>query len=339
MKNNKLITIAIPSYNRPEALLRLLKSVDAPQKDRIEILIVEDSSPRQKEIRDIVEFFKQDSKYVINYFENRTNLGFDRNIRELVKKSNGDFVLFMGDDDVFVPSVLKGFFEFISKHNDYGFFLKSSQHVHEDGKIETFKYFNGNKYNNPSEEAYISFFRKSSYLAGLTINREYATKFLTNKFDGSLLCEVYLCAEMSINYKSAYYDQILTERKNGGVPFFGSSESEENLYEPGVITIDNSINFLQWYFKVTEYLDYKYNFTSTKKIKKDMSKYLYHTIAIQRDRPLLEFFQYVKRLNKMGFNCTVYYYIYVIGLLFFGKKNCDTIIVKLKNWIGRTPEL
>jgi abequosyltransferase len=339
LSNEIFLTVAIPAFNRPETLLRLLKSVDALQFNSIEILIIEDCSPRRSEIKSVVGQFKESTGYFVNYIENDSNLGFDKNIRELVKRASGDFVLFMGDDDVFVPDALGGFIDFIKDHREYGFFLKSSQHVHESGEVEPFRYFDGNVFNTPSEASCVSFFRKSSYLAGLTINKSYAQNFLTDKFDGSLLCEVYLCAEMAINYKSAYYDEILTERKNGGVPFFGSSESESDLYEPGVITIDNSINFLQGYFKVTAYLDEKYGFNLTKSIKRDMSKYLYHSIAIQRHRPLPDFLQYISRLNDMGFNCNVYYYIYVVGLLFLGKQNCDSIIVRLKKLLRKTPSL
>lgn len=339
MSNDILVTVSIPAFNRPETLRRLLRSVDAPQFDKIEILIIEDRSPKRDQIKKVVNEFAASSEYLVNYIENDKNLGFDKNIRELVKSASGEFVLFMGDDDVFVSDALGGFIDFINDHREYGFFLKSCQHIHESGEIETFRYFDGNVFNTPSEDSCVSFFRKSSYLAGLTINKRYASEFFTDKFDGSLLCEVYLCAEMTINYKSAYYDQILTERRNGAAPFFGSSEAEADLYESGVNTVDASINFLQWYSKVTDYLDEKYDFHLTKRIKRDMSKYSYHSIAAQKHRSLREFLKYVSRLNDMGYNCTVYYYIYVVGLLVLGKKNCDSIIVLLKKWLGKTPQL
>lgn len=337
--NEPLVSISIPAYNRPETLARLLHSIDAPQVEKIEILVVEDFSPRRKEISKVVAQFQEATDYSVKYSENSRNLGFDKNIRELVKQARGQFVMFMGDDDVFVPGALKSFIDFIDEYSDYGFFLKSSQHVYEDGKIEKFRYFDGNVFNLPSEEACVSFFRKSSYLAGLTINRNYSLKYLTDKFDGSLLFEVYLCAEMTINHKSAYYDKIITERRNGGIPFFGSSDAENQLYEPGTISIDNSINFLKWYFEVTRYLDAVYGFNLTEKIRRDMSKYSYHSIAIQRERSLKEFLHYVRKLNQIGYNCTPYYYIYVVGLIILGKKNCDTIIVNLKKILGKTPAL
>ena len=70
-----------------------------------------------------------------------------------------------------------------------------------------------------------------------------------------------------------------------------------------------------------------------------MSKYFYPSLAIQREKGLKEFFRYVKELNKIGFNITIYYYIYLTALSVLGKNNCDSIIVFLKKIIGKTPKL
>jgi len=60
MENNvsKRITIAIPSYNRPKELLRLLESIDSTQNEKIEIVICEDKSPKREEISSVVNSFK-----------------------------------------------------------------------------------------------------------------------------------------------------------------------------------------------------------------------------------------------------------------------------------------
>ena len=41
------------------------------------------------------------------YFENEKNLGYDRNIIELLFKCKGKFVMFMGDDDYFNKGILE----------------------------------------------------------------------------------------------------------------------------------------------------------------------------------------------------------------------------------------
>lgn len=55
--NIKLISICIPSYNRPEDLKILLESVDSKQIGLFEVVICEDDSPKRKDIRDMVANF------------------------------------------------------------------------------------------------------------------------------------------------------------------------------------------------------------------------------------------------------------------------------------------
>ena len=335
----KLVSICIPAYNRPEELYRLLNSIDTQQTENIEIIICEDKSPKREVINQKVNEFILSSKYEIKYYENEMNLGYDKNLKELIQKASGTFIVFMGDDDEFISGALDKLLDFLEQHHNLGYVLKSHQHIFKDGRVEKFRYFDGDQFFKAGEETYIELFRKSVFISGFTINRTYIQDLLVDDFDGALLFQLYLLAEVALHYECAYFDTPLTQGREEGVPFFGSSETEKDLYTPGTITIENSINFLKGFFKITEYIDKKYNLNSTEKIKKDMSKYFYPSLAIQREKGLKEFFRYTKELNKIGFNITIYYYIYIVILVLFGKKNCDSIIVLLKKMLGKTPKL
>jgi hypothetical protein len=162
---------------------------------------------------------------------------------------------------------------------------------------------------------------------------------LKDDFDGTLLFQLYLLAEVCLKYPSAYFDTPLTQQYDEGFPEFGNAASEKGIYTPGTITIDNSLNFLRGYLKITKYIDQEHHFDSTKLIMHDMSKYFYPSLAIQRNKGIKKFIGYVKELNKIGFNSSIYYYIYVFGLTIFGKKICDNMIRILKLLIGKTPKL
>ena len=152
--------------------------------------------------------------------------------------------------------------------------------------------------------------------------------------------QLYLLGEVVLKHPSAYFDQPLTLRLDeGAIPEFGNAKTEKELYTPGSVTVNNSLIFLQGYFKITNYLDAKYNLNITALVKKDMSKYFYPNLAIQRDKGIKIFLDYVRKLNKIDFNCTVYYYLYVLALIFFGKKNCDNLVRILKDFLGKTPKL
>lgn len=340
MIKKPFISICILSYNRIETILRLLKSVDSKFKNDIEIVICEDKSPKREEVREVVKRFVNQSDYLVIYKENKENLGYDANLRELVNQANGEWIIYMGDDDEFVPGALDKLIQFLKEHSELGYVLRSYNVVHYDGGIEQFRYFEGNKFFDSGFNAYISLFRKSVFISGFTIKRDLALSYLIDNFDGTLLFQLYLAAEAVFKYPSAYFDESLTRQYEKELnPMFGSSKTEKKFYTPGVVTIENSINFMKGFLKIAEHLDKKYNFNSIEIIKKDISKYSYPVLSIQRDKGLKEFLKYVMELNKLGFNITIYYYIYTITLILFGKKVCDYLIRIIKKILGKTPKL
>jgi len=334
------ISICIPSYNRPETLVRLLESIDAADSKDIEIVICEDKSPKREEIRAVVDKFNKKSDYKIIYEENKENLGYDANLRELANNAGSEWIVYMGDDDAFISGALDKLIVFLKERSELGYVLRSYNIIHQNGGIERFRYFDGNKFFEPGLNSYISLFRKSVFISGFTIKRDLIRPYLINKFDGTLLFQLYLAAEVILKYSSAYFNEPLTCQYDKELkPEFGSSAAEKKFYTPGIVTIENSVNFMKGFLKITEFLDKKYNFNSAEIIKKDISKYSYPVLSIQRDKGLKTFLRYVKELNKLGFNITIYYYIYIIALIFLGKRICDSLIQIIKNILGKTPKL
>lgn len=340
MNNQYVISICIPSYNRPQELKRLLKSIDVTLTGLIQVVICEDKSPKREDVRNVVTEFQKNSKYTIKYTENKNNLGYDRNLRELIKNADGEYILFMGDDDLFIPGALDKYIEFLNQHLDCGYILRSYRNIYKDGSMEYFKYFKDSRKFEAGVNTYINLFDKSVFISGFCIKREYSKPFLTDKLDGSLLFQLYLLAEVCIRYPSAYCDIPLTQAVIGNsVPMFGSSESEKGLYTPGTITVENSINFLKKYFEVIQYIDTNNGISSLEIIRKNMSKYSYPSLSIQWEKGRKEYKRYIQELRKIGFDSSLYFEIYNIGLLLFGKKFCDQIIRVIKKTLGRRPNL
>jgi glycosyltransferase involved in cell wall biosynthesis len=341
MNKKPFVSICILSYNRPETLMRLLKTIDTKKIEDIEIVVCEDCSPRQKEIRQVISEYRELQNYKVIYSENSKNLGYDGTLCELVKNANGAWLVFMGDDDEFVLGALDKVIDFLGQHSELGYVLKSHYLIHEDQKKERFRYFGKSEFFQPGEAAYIELFRKSVFIAGFMIRRDYATPYLTNRFDGTLLMQLYLLAEVVMRYPSAYLDEPFTqqyashEHNVGDVMF----DREKNTFVPRRPTLDISLNFLKSFSLITEYIDKQHQINSTALIKKDMSKYFYPSLAVHRDAGLRLFFNYVRELNRHGFNASYYYYIYVILLTLLGKRVCDWGIYHLKKLLGSTPRL
>ena len=71
-------------------------------------MICEDNSPNGVEVAEAVrEFSREHPKLLIHYWSNKKNLGYDGNLRNLLNKADGEYCLFMGDDDALAPGALK----------------------------------------------------------------------------------------------------------------------------------------------------------------------------------------------------------------------------------------
>ena len=81
-----ILTIGITSYNRVNELERCLRSIDTKYADDIEVLVSEDCSPLHSEIERMVLGLNAELIYDIRFCSNENNLGYDRNLGEIIKK-------------------------------------------------------------------------------------------------------------------------------------------------------------------------------------------------------------------------------------------------------------
>ena len=335
-----LLSICIPSYNRPDELRNLLASIDCNPAD-VEVVICEDLAPKRDEVRTIVTGFAKSSAYTIHYHENPTNRGFDGNLRRLVECATGEYILFMGDDDMFVSGALDPFMAFLKQHLDKPYVLRSYLTEHPGGRTEYFRYLPKSQVLPAGEATVAWLFKRSVSLCGFTISRERVLQFATADLDGTLLYQIYLMAQVCLKQNSVYCDIPIThavQTFRSDKPMFGNSEAEKNRFTPGTVTHDNSINFTKAYFEVTEYLDKQHGTHLTQKVRIDLSKYSYPFLSIQRKRGIASFLRYAKRLEtEVGFGCTPYFHLYKWALVLFGERVCDRLIGVIKRTLGHTP--
>ena len=338
MDSQFLISICIPSYNRPSGIERLLRSIDSKYHDEIEIVICEDNAPKRLDVREVVENFKKHSKYRTKYFENPHNYGHGRNMRECILQSDGEYIMFMGDDDMFIPNKFDDFYNFVHKHMNIGYFLRSYAEIKENKKVLNYRYYSSDMLFEPGVESYVQLFGKSVSMSGFTIKREYVTDITIDIFDDTLLYQLYLVAEVSLNHPSMYFNTPFTYVVSDGGTYFGVNEKEKGKYVVGVKVSDN-INYIVGRYKITEYIDAKYNIASTLSIKDDTSRYCFYILAESRKYGIDHFRKQRKLFIDAELNTTIYFYIYYYALLFGGRDICITIINLIKKVVGRRLDL
>ena len=169
--SSPFLTICIPSYNRPSELRNLLASIDCIPAE-VEIVICEDLAPKRDEVRTAVSLFAESSAYPTHYYENTINRGFDGNLRRLVECAAGEYIMFMGDDDLFVPGALNQFIDFLKENCDKPYVLRSYLTEHPDGRTEYFRYLPKSEVLPAGEATVAWLFKRSVSLCGFTIARE-----------------------------------------------------------------------------------------------------------------------------------------------------------------------
>src|SRR3990167_10535872 len=90
--NNKILSICIPTYNRPEELRRLLESVMPQMDERVEFVIGDDGDELVTG-KILADFPGAD----IIYFKNQKRLGFDANLIAVTARATGEYVWWCGD--------------------------------------------------------------------------------------------------------------------------------------------------------------------------------------------------------------------------------------------------
>ena len=340
MENKFFISICIPSYNRPATIVRLLKSIDVSNPDELEVVICEDKSPKREEIREAVNAFKSSAPFAVKYVENAENYGFDKNWRELSIQASGKYLLYMGDDDAFIPRQLDVFIQWLKDHPEPCYILRSylRRYGNNGEKTEYFRYYDGDMFFKPGIDGYKAFFMKSISMSGYTIKRDCSLEFINEDINDTLLYQLYLLGVVCLHYPSAYCNTPCAMLISDQEQLFGNSSVEKGMYTPQE-SVSTNLNFFKSYFRIAEYIDSKYNISVADYIKNEYSKYSFYALSGKRKFGIKTFNEHVKKLRSIGLDTSVYFNIYYVGLLIFGVKPCVWMIRTIKKIKGRTLQL
>lgn len=100
MNDKPLISVIIPSYNRPALLVRAIESIIDQNYPNVEIIVVDDAS--DEDIRSALVGYPQ-----VRLITNSENRGPCYSRNKGLKKSSGYYVNFLDDDDIFLPGKLQ----------------------------------------------------------------------------------------------------------------------------------------------------------------------------------------------------------------------------------------
>lgn len=339
MINRPLFTVCIPAYNRANYLPPLLDSIFQQDGQNYEVLICEDGSPERAAIAAIAARYSMKMPGRIRYLENVRNLGYDGNIRELVTKAQGEYCVFMGNDDLMCAGALAAIASAIQRQPECGVLVRSyaTFDVNPNQFNQVYRYFPDEHVLPAGAQAIFTAYRRSVVIPGMVINRDAALAVATDRFDGSLLYQLYLVGMILAKYSVVFVPQIIALRRDGIPPDFGNSEAEQGKFIPHDQTPASSIHFMQGMLSIAKYVEEATQLKVFEAIRSDIGNYSYPILSIQGKRPMGVFIKYGIALSKLGLWRYPLFHLYFIALLLLGPDLSNAIIKMIKKRLGHTP--
>ena len=98
---SSLVTVGIPTFNRPQGLRHTLECLTRQTHTHLEIIISDNASPGTETQAVAEQFAEQDAR--ISYHRQISDLGALRNFRSLLQRGSADYFMWAADDDDWDP--------------------------------------------------------------------------------------------------------------------------------------------------------------------------------------------------------------------------------------------
>jgi glycosyltransferase involved in cell wall biosynthesis len=105
------VSVILPCYNGARWIAQAIESVLAQTYKDFELLIIDDGSTDNS--KDIVSLYLHDKRVRYIYQENR---GFSSALNRGIKESRGEFIGFLGQDDLYIPNKLQVQVRYFDEH-------------------------------------------------------------------------------------------------------------------------------------------------------------------------------------------------------------------------------
>lgn len=341
MNPRPLLTVCIPAYNRAVLLGPLLDSILAQNFDDYEVLICEDGSPERGAIGVTVRRYRQSYPSRIRYEENPVNLGYDGNIRRLVEHAQGQYCVFMGNDDLLCEGALQRIADAVRAQPNCGVIVRSYASFDEEPARpkQVFRYYPQEHVLPAGAQAIFTAYRRSVVISGMVIHRDAAQAVATDRFDGTLLYQLYLVGMILATRGVVFVPEIIALRRDGTPPDFGNSDAERGKFVPRDQTPESSLHFMRGMLAIARHVEDGVHLKVYKAIRSDIGNYAYPILSIQAKRSLPVFVRYGLSLAGLGLWRYPLFHLYFVSLLLIGPDRADRIINLIKRRLGYTPRL
>lgn len=118
-----LVSVIVPTYRRDEVLYKALISLGQQTYPSTEIVLIDDNGEAEwnKKVENFVDRFKKEFPNVlVKYIANSINEGSAKTRNNGIKAASGEYITFLDDDDIYLPSKIENQVSFMADQNlDY----------------------------------------------------------------------------------------------------------------------------------------------------------------------------------------------------------------------------
>ncbi|OFU50731.1 glycosyltransferase family A protein [Aerococcus sp. HMSC10H05] len=119
MIKQKLVSVIIPTYGRPDTLLSAIQSVLENSFSEIEIIVVDDNDPDTESRKETSELMKSIEDSRVNYLQHQKNSNASAARNTGLRNAKGQYICYLDDDDEFRADKLEKQVIFLENHLEY----------------------------------------------------------------------------------------------------------------------------------------------------------------------------------------------------------------------------
>jgi len=186
-KEKPKVSIIFSAYNHAKFIKQLVNSIFGQTFSNFEIIAVDNGS--LDNTTKIIESIKDPR---IKLYKLKKNVGLSHGLNYGLERSKGEFICFVGSDDIFFPDKLKQQIEYLDAHPSFGAVFSYVQLINE----------NGERLPNNSHD-YHEIFNKTN-----RSRREWLKFFFNN---GNCLCFSTACVRKSCFKDARYFNPLLAQ--------------------------------------------------------------------------------------------------------------------------------
>lgn len=216
IRNEILLSILIPTYNREKYLQKAIESIfnqiTDEFKKKIEIIVSDNNSTDNTQmLLEKLNKRAKDNGIFFKFSKNSKNLGFDGNFLKLINESNGKFCWIFGDDEFFLKDGLFKILEILNKNSEAGLI-----HILNKSDKKKEKEFKKSECQN--------FIKEINYMISFITANIFSKKYLDKNID-------YIKFKDSNLIQEVYYFQSILKGKNNILVYtrIFTTERAENI--------------------------------------------------------------------------------------------------------------